>query len=325
MMRAARIGAYGDWPEVIGTDPPGDPGPYGETAAGPAEVVEVLIAGLNPVDLAIASGKFDAGAPPLPYTPGLEGIGRTATGETVWFDSSHHPFGSMAERSVITEGSGITLPPGISPEQAIGFGVAGLAAWLSLDWRGGLKDGETVLILGASGAVGQVAVQAARMMGAGRVVAMARSESGREKALALGADRAIGPEGDVDELAARITEATGGGADLVIDGLWGLPAAAALKAMNPRGHQSRLVQVGNSAAVEAPVVAGPLRGGLVSILGFRNIWAPREKRVEAFERMCSLAVSGELVLEVEVLPLEDAAQAWELQASSPGHKLALRP
>lgn len=321
-MKAAQITAYGAPPDLVEIEAPGAPGPCGESIAGPAEIVEVLIAGLNPVDLAIASGKFDAGAPPLPYVPGIEGIGRTADREVVWFDGTHFPSGSFASRAVIGEGSGITLPPGITPERAIGFGVAGMAAWLSLDWRGQLKDGETVLILGASGSVGQVAVQGAKMMGAGRVVGMARSASGRERALELGADAAIGSEADVEELVAEIHRASEGGPDLVIDGLWGEPAAAALRTMKPQG---RLVQVGNSAGIEAPVMAGPLRGGLVSILGFRNFWAPREVRVDAFERMCSLAATGDLKLDVEVLPLEQVGEAWVRQAESPGHKLAIRP
>lgn len=321
-MKAAQITAYEAPPELLEIDGPGEPGTFGESMAGPAEIVDVLIAGLNPVDLAIASGKFDAGAPPLPYGPGIEGIGRTADGETVWFDGAHFPYGTIAERAVIGEGSGITLPPGITPERAIAFGVAGMAAWLSLDWRGQVRDGETVLILGASGSVGQVAVQGAKMLGAGRVVGMARSESGRARVLELGADAAIDSEGEVEDLVSRIHEATEGGPDLVIDGLWGIPAAAALRSMKPQG---RLVQVGNSAGIEAPIVAGPLRGGLVSILGFRNFWAPREVRVEAFGRMCSLAASGDLVLDVEVIPLEEIAEAWDRQAKSPGHKLAIRP
>lgn len=321
-MKAARITAHGEPPELTEIDSPGEPGPYPDSPVGPAEVVEVLVAGINPVDLAIASGKFDAGAPPLPYTPGLEGIGRMADGEVVWFDGSHFPWGTLAERTVIAEGSGITLPPGIAPEKAIAFGVAGMAAWMSLEWRGQLKDGETVLILGASGSVGQIAIQAARMMGAGRIVGMARSESGRRKVLELGADEAIDSAGEVDDLAARIREATGGGAHLVIDGLWGRPAAAALRAMHPMG---RLVQVGNSAGTESEISAGPLRGTSASILGFRNFWPPREVRVESFQRMCSLAASGDLVLDVEVLPLDDIAEAWDRQAASPGHKLAIRP
>lgn len=321
-MKAVQVNAYGEPPELVEISSPGEPGTFRDSMVGPAEIVEVLIAGINPVDLAIASGKFDAGAPPLPYTPGLEGIGRMADGETVWFDGCHFPNGSMAELAVIGEGSGITLPPGMTPERAIGFGVAGLAAWTSLEWRGQLKDGETVLILGASGVVGQIAVQAAGMMGAGRVVGMARSESGQAKALQLGADAVIGSDGEIEDMVARIHDATEGGPDLVIDGLWGKPAAAALRTMKPQG---RLVQVGNSAGTEAPVVAGPLRDGLVSVLGFRNVWVPREVRVESFQRMCSLAATGELDLDVEVLPLEDVAEAWGRQSRSPGHKLALRP
>lgn len=319
-MKAAQITSYGEPPELVEIDPPAEPGPYGESLAGPAEVVDVVIAGINPLDLAIASGKFDAGAPPLPYVPGNEGIGRTASGELVWFDGAHHPWGTMAGRAVITEGAGITLPPGTRPETAIAFGIAGLAAWLSVDWRGQLKDGETVLVLGAGGAVGQVAVQAARLFNAGRVVGAARSQSGRDRAAQLGADAVIGTE-DPD-LVDQIRSATEGGADLVIDCLWGEPAAAALKALKPSG---RLVQVGNSAGAESSITAGPLRGTLASILGHRNFWAPREIRVEAFERMCSLAASGDLELEVEVLPLENVAEAWDRQSRSPGHKLALRP
>ncbi len=319
-MRAAQVTTYGEAPELIEIEAPGEPGAFGGSQAGPAEIVDVLVSGINPVDLAIASGKFDAGAPPLPYVPGIEGIGRMADGEIVWFEGAHFPWGSMAERAVITEGSGITLPGGVDPGEAIAFGTAGMAAWLSIDWRGQLKDGETVLILGASGSVGQIAVQAARMMGAGRVVGMARSESGRDRARELGADAVIGSDGEVEDLVTRIHEATEGGADLVIDGLWGDPAAAALRTMKPQG---RLVQVGNSAGVEAPIVAGPLRGGLVSVLGFRNFWAPREVRVDSFQRMCSLAASGDLELEVEVLPIEDVAAVWDRQSRSPGHKLAL--
>ena len=108
-MRAAQVTTYGEAPELIEIEAPGEPGAFGGSQAGPAEIVDVLVAGINPVDLAIASGKFDAGAPPLPYVPGIEGIGRMADGEIVWFEGAHFPWGSMAERAVITEGSGITL------------------------------------------------------------------------------------------------------------------------------------------------------------------------------------------------------------------------
>lgn len=312
--RAALITAYGEPPEIAQATLP-------EPGAGQVPV-KVELAGLNPVDIAIASGKFDAGVPALPYTPGLEGIGLTPDGRRVWFDVPALPVGSFSESCVIDEARAIELPDGVEPSRAIAFGVAGMAAWLGLQWRGQLKSGETVLILGAGGTVGQIAIQAAKLLGAGRVVAATRSERGRQRALELGADAVTGTEGGVADLAGVFREATGGGADLVLDGLWGPPAEAALASIAFGG---RLVQVGNSAGKEATLGAGPLRGGLVSILGHRNFHAPHQVQVEAFRSMCSHAAKGRLEVEVEVLPLERAADAWLLQQQSPGRKLALAP
>ncbi|MBK5111079.1 MAG: zinc-binding dehydrogenase [Thermoleophilia bacterium] len=323
-MRAAVINSYGE-PPVVETIERPEPG-NGQ------EAVAIEIAGLNPVDLAIASGTFDAGQPPVPYVTGREGIGRLESGEMVWFDGAIPPSGSLAGHTVIHTDSGIPVPGGIEPERAIAFGVAGLAAWLSLEWRGRLKEGETVLVLGASGAVGQIAIQAARLLGAGRVVGAARSAAGRQKVAALGADAvietAVEPTALADDpagtagLTESILEATGGGPDLVIDCLWGEPATAAIGAIKPTG---RLIQVGNSAGKLSSVAAGRLRGALLDIRGHRNLWAPRTVQADAFRTMCAHAARGELEIEVEVIPLEEAAEAWRRQAGSPGLKLAIRP
>lgn len=311
-MKAAQVVSYESPPEFTELeDPAGGEG---------LDLVEVEVAGLNPIDLAIASGKFDAGAPPLPYVPGREGIGRTADGRRIWFDGPAFPFGSMAERVPVPSGSGIPVPEGIDSSHALAFGIAGMAAWLSLDWRGGLKPGETVLILGASGSVGQIAVQAAKLMGAGRVVGAARSETGRALVESLGADGVVDTEDE--DFTARLQEAGGGGVDLIIDNLWGEPAARALLALNVGG---RLIQVGNSAAKEAPVKAGPLRGVAGSIMAHRNFHAPPEAQRDAFERMCRHFVDGDLRIEVETVALADVADAWTRQAASPGHKLVLKP
>jgi NADPH:quinone reductase len=314
-MKAALIEEYGADP-VIGE----------ATLPGPEqgrEAVEVELAGLNPVDIAIASGKFDAGAPDLPYTPGLEGIGVLADGRRVWFDRPSLPVGSFAGRCVIDPSTAVELPGGVKPEEAIPFGVAGMAAWLGLDWRGGLKQGESVLVLGSSGVVGQIAVQGARILGAGRVAGAARSESGRSRSLELGADAVTATSADsVEQLAEAFRDATGGGPDLVLDGLWGDPARAALLALKPGG---RLVQVGNSAAKDATVAAGPLRGTLASLLGHRNFHAPVDVQAAALRTMCELGSAGRLELDVEVIPLDRVAEAWQRQKQSPGVKIAVRP
>lgn len=311
-MRAAFITAYGEPPELREVAPP--------EAAEDTELVEIELAGINPVDIAIGSGKFDSGAPPLPYVAGREAIGRTADGKRVWFDEARYPSGSFAEVTEINLGSAIEVPEGIESAQAVAFGIAGMAAWLALTWRGQLKAGETVLVNGASGSVGQIAIQAARLLGAERVIGTARSESGIKKVEALGADAVISTESET--LGPDLVQATEGGADLVIDNLWGEPALAAIDAMNARG---RLIQVGNSAGPLASIQAGRLRGGLITITGHRNFWAPKEDRIEAFQKMCAHSIAGELEIDVEVCPLSDAASVWERQAASPGHKLALDP
>jgi len=311
-MKAAFITGYGEPPVLRDVAPP--------EAGDDTELVEIEVAGINPVDIAIASGKFDSGAPPLPYVTGKEAVGRTSEGRRVWFDEARYPSGSFAEVTEINLGSGIELPEEIESAQAVAFGVAGMAAWLALTWRGHLKAGETVLVNGASGSVGQIAIQAARLLGASRVIGTARSESGLARVESLGADAAISTESDT--FGADLVHATEGGADLVIDNLWGEPALAAIDAMRAQG---RLVQVGNSAGTHASIQAGRLRGGLITITGHRNFWAPREDRVEAFQRMCAHSIAGKLEIDVEVCPLSDVADVWKRQAASPGHKLALDP
>jgi NADPH2:quinone reductase len=311
-VRAAIVREYGHAPEL---------GEWDEPAGGEGQaVVEVLAGGLNPVDLRIASGTYITGPPPLPYVAGREGAGRMGD-ETVYFDGPVYPFGSFAERTVIDPGSAVPIPDGLDPALAVCFGIAGLAAWLALEWRAQLQPGETVLILGASGVVGQIAVQAARLLGAGRVVAAARSEEGLRLASRRGADATV-RLGAGDDLAAAFRDATGGGADVVVDPLWGEPAAAAIDAINPGG---RLVQLGQSAGAQATIPSAMLRGRSASILGHTNMMAPAAVKQAAYRRMVEHAAAGELMVDVERVALEDAPQAWRRQAESPRHKLVIVP
>jgi NADPH2:quinone reductase len=314
-MRAAILREYGGVPEV---------GEFDEPSADEGEaVVEVLAAGLNPVDLSIASGKFYGGSPPLPYAVGQEGIGRLSDGTIVYFPSAIPPSGSFAERSLIDPAQSFDVPEGLDPALATAFGIAGLAAWLGLSWRGGLQAGETVLVLGCSGTVGQIAVQAARLLGAERVVAAGRSEEGRSLAADYGADDTVSlAEEDPDRLAEAFREATGGGPDVVLDPLWGPPAVAAIAATKPFG---RVVQIGQSAAAEATLTSAAIRGRPVSIVGHTNFAAPLDVRRTAYERMARLATEGRLTAEVERVPLDDAPAAWKRQAAAPGRKLAIIP
>src|SRR4051795_6945879 len=182
-MRAAILREYGKPPEPGQADAP--------TSSGDQVVLDVEAGGLNPVDIRMASGNFYGGSPPLPSVAGREGIGRTPDGELVYFDRPQPPYGSFAERAPIDADSAIPLGADVDPALAVSFGIAGLAAWLALEWRAQLREGENVLVLGASGVVGQIAVQAARLLDAGRVVAAARSPEGLDRARELGADAVV--------------------------------------------------------------------------------------------------------------------------------------
>jgi NADPH2:quinone reductase len=318
-MRAAVIEKAGG-PPVPRTDLP-EP-ERGESQA----LFEVLAAPLNPIDLSIAAGRFYAGEPRTPYVPGNEAVARVIEagslerGTRAWIQTpaGYGSDGAMAERVAAREEGAVTIETELDPATAAALGIAGVTAWLALEWRGGLSEGETVLVLGATGAVGQIAVQAARLLGAGRVVAAARDRDVLEQ---LDADARVRLDGsEQDE--PRLREATGGGAQLTLDPLWGEPAAAAVGAA---AHGGRIVHLGQTAGPEATLRSGQVRGKMLSILGFPLAGAPHEMRARAYRRLLEHAAAGEIRIDVETMPLDDVAAAWERQAAYPRAKLVLVP
>ena len=224
----------------------------------------------------------------------------------------------MGERTLVDRDELIEVPDGVEDGLAVSFGISGLAAWLALTWRAELQEGESVLVLGSSGVLGQIAVQGARLLGAGRVVAAARDAESLDRARdELGADAVVELDGEED-LAGRLEEAAGGGFDVVVDPLWGKPALAALEALNVEG---RLVQIGNSAAESVELPTRGFRNQLGRIIGHTNFKAPRELKRAAFAEMCQHALAGDLKVEVERVPLREVGRAWSEE--SPHRKLVI--
>jgi NADPH:quinone reductase-like Zn-dependent oxidoreductase len=298
---------------------------YGEfsepTAGGGRAVVKVLAAGVNPLDIGVAAGAFPAMRPPLPSVAGVEGVGLEG-GRRVYFSNAVPPFGSMAEFSLVDPQAMFDVPDQIDDASAVAVGISGLAAWLALSWRARLQPGEHVLVLGASGALGMIAVQVARLLGAGRVVAAARSEQGLARAKALGADATVPLDQGDQDVTADIQRAADGRLDIIVDPLWGAPALAALQAATRAG---RLIQIGSSAGGELPLDPGFMRGRQLSILGFASSSVPRTARAEAYALMCRHVIDGSLQVATETVPLSDVEEAWRRQKSSPHRKLVLQP
>jgi NADPH2:quinone reductase len=281
------------------------------------ETAEVLIAGLNPVDLKIASGEF--GSVEVPRVVGREGIARLADDRRVYFDSPPARYGSMAERAPVDPAYSYTVPDGLDAGIAVACGIAGLAAWLPLEWRARLQPGESVLVLGASGVVGQIGVQAAKLLGAGRVVAAARAGDVLAKLVERGADELVALGGSDDRRALR--EAAGRrGYDVVLDTVYGAPLETAMPAT---AEGARIVSVGASAGDRATIAFRDLYTR--THCGHNNRQAPFEVRRDAYERLTAHADAGEIAVAVERFPLDRVAAAWKLQARGPHRKLTIVP
>jgi NADPH2:quinone reductase len=313
-MRAARVSEVGGLPAVgeVATPDGGD-------------VIEVLAAPVNPIDLAVSRGILATGHPELPYVPGCEAVGRTEDGRVVWvFGGSlgRTRDGAIAQHVAIGDALAIDVPTGADPAVAAGLGIAGLAGWLPLAWRAPLQGGENVLVLGATGSVGLVAVQAAKLLGAARVVAVGRSADGLQRAAELGADATI-RLGEVDDLVAAFTDAFGGaGPSYVFDPLWGEPAAAAVQAAEPR---ATIVNLGQSAGPTSELASGPVRFKNLSILGHTNFLVPEDELADHYHRLVGHVTAGEIVFDVTRVPLDDVASAWQRQADGAGTKLVVVP
>ena len=312
-MRAALIREVGAVPEV---------GDVGEPSG---EAIEILAAPINPIDLAVSRGILATGHPPLPYVPGCEAVGRAGDGRLVWlFGGSlgRTTDGGMAERAAVGDALTIEVPDGADAAVAAGLGIAGLAGWLPFAWRAPLKGGENVLVLGATGSVGLVAVQTAKVLGAARVVAAGRSAAGLERAEQVGADATVRLD-ESNDLVAAFKDAFGGdGPNYVFDPLWGAPAAAAVQAAVP---WATVVNLGQSAGATSELVSAAVRLKSLSILGHTNFAVPPDELAEHYRRLVEHVVAGTIRFDVERVPLDSVADAWRRQAEGAGAKLVVVP
>lgn len=312
-MRAAVVREVGAFAEV------------GEVAEPTGETIEVLAASINPIDLAVSRGILATGHPELPYVPGCEAVGRTADGRLVWISGGslgRTSNGAIAERAAVGDAHVIDVPDGADPALAAGLGIAGMAGWLPLAWRAPLRGGENVLVLGATGSVGLVAVQAAKLLGAARVVAAGRNAAGLERAKQNGADATLRLD-EVDELVAAFKDAFGGeGPSYVFDPLWGEPAAAAVQAAVPH---ATIVNLGQSAGATSEISSASVRFKNLSILGHTNFLVPPDELAKQYRRLVGHAVAGDIRLDIERVPLDSVADAWRRQAEGAGTKLVVVP
>jgi NADPH2:quinone reductase len=282
----------------------------------PAEIenggsLEIAAVALNPLDLAVAAGRFYGGHPPLPYVPGCEAVGRRDGRRVYVFGGGRGTVedGFLQERADHPSELESPVPDGLDDAVAAACGIAGLAGWIPVATRAPVRRDDRVLVLGATGTAGSVAVQGARVLGAERIVAAGRDPARLERARKLGADATVSLEGE--DLAGRLREACGGdGPTLVVDPLWAGPVAAAVDAAAPG---ARIVHLGQSAGPEATLPSSLVRGKQLSILGHSNFALSPEERAQAYRELTGHVAAGRITVDVETFPLEKVADAWAAQ------------
>jgi NADPH:quinone reductase-like Zn-dependent oxidoreductase len=307
-MKAAVLHARGELPRY---EEAPDPVPLdGE------ELVTVSAAPVNAIDRSRAAGSHYSvrSGGELPAVVGVIGAGRLADGTRVLFGSR---LGTMAQYSVARREMTFPIPDEVDDAQAAAVWNPGLSAWLTFTWRAKVQPGETVLVLGATGVTGKLAVQLAKRFGAGRVIAAGRNERALDELAGLGADMTIRLGESEAELAKAFTAGAGeSGYDLVIDYLWGRPTEILLGSLarhdiTTRSLRTRLVHVGAMAGSEISLRAEVLRSAGLEILGVgTGTMPPREVIASTLGELLGLLGRGELRIDVERVPLSDVQQVW---------------
>jgi NADPH2:quinone reductase len=313
-MNAAVLHTFGAAPRF---EPFADPVPQeGEV------LVYVRAASLKPVDRQLGEGVHFASRRELPLVCGVDGVGVLEDGTRVFFGGPRPPYGAMAERTVVSRRFCFAVPDEVDDVTAAALPNPGVSAWLSLTWRARLTAGESVLILGATGTTGRLAVQIAKILGAGRIIAAGRNLQFLEH---LPVDVMIGLDQPREKLIAAFSRV--GACDVIVDYVWNGPTEALLSALTRKefaeaSSEIRLIQAGESAGATIALPAATLRSTRLTISGTAGVPAA-QMLADAFDAVMRHAARGELRIETERVRLADVEDAW--RRNDGGRRIVLIP
>jgi NADPH:quinone reductase-like Zn-dependent oxidoreductase len=319
-MHAAVVTSFEEPPEYRQADDP-----VAQTAGD--EVVQVLAAGLHPRVRSGASGAHYTSTGKLPLIPGVDGVGRTGSGEQVYFVLHDTTHGSMAERTVIDRRRSVVLPGDVDVAAIAAAMNAAMSAWVGLRQRISLQPGQSVLVLGATGSAGQMAVQIARRLGASRIVAAGRDADRLAMLPDLGADQTVSLVGDPDTVDRQLGEAASG-VDVVIDYTWGSPSQRALPAVlthrEDRAQPLTWLQIGAIAGPTIELQSAWLRAARVQILGSGQGSVSTEAIVQELPALAAEIGEGAFVVNAVPTPLSQVSPAWNA-STAPGRRIVFVP
>ncbi len=285
--------------------------------------VDVVAAGLHPRVRSQAAGTHYTSTDELPLVPGIDGVGRDADGRLRYFILDDTTHGSLSEQTIIDPRRSIVLPDDVDPV-AIAAGMnPAMSSWVALRRRIDFVPGQTVVVLGATGNAGRMAVQVARLFGAGRVIAAGRDRTALARLSALGATETV-VLGEDDAALGRAAR----DADVVIDYLWGDAAVAAMVALaTHRDDDARpltWITIGSMAGPVAAIPSAALRAVRLQIVGSGQGSVPARDFLAELPDLARELASGSFDIDPLAVPLADVARAWG-EAAAGGHRIVLVP
>ncbi|MCX5144016.1 zinc-binding alcohol dehydrogenase family protein [Streptomyces sp. NBC_00338] len=290
-------------------------------------LVDVLAAGLHPRVRSAADGSHYTSDGTLPLVPGIDAVGRTPDGELLYFVAADSAPGTMAERAVVDRRRAVALPAGTDPAAVAAAMNPGMSSWVALRRRVSFRPGGTVLVMGATGNAGQLAVRIARHLGAARVIGAGRDPGRLALLKGLGADEVVALDGDDRDVADRLGRAAAD-ADVVLDYLWGPPAVLAMTALltarSDRAKAMAWIQIGSMAGQEIALPSFLLRAGNLNIMGSGQGSLTTAGILAELPSLAQEIAAGTLAVDVLPVPLDQVEQAWNTPVD-PGRRVVLTP
>jgi NADPH:quinone reductase-like Zn-dependent oxidoreductase len=319
-MHAAVVRAFDSPPRYETFDAP-EPGGEHEIA------VDVLAAGLHPRVRSGASGSHYTSTDALPLIPGVDGVGRSADGELLYFVAFDGAFGTMAERAVVDRRRSVVLSKDTNVSAVAAAMNPGMSSWMALRKRTPFDAGQKVLVLGATGSAGQMAVQITKFLGAGYVAAAGRNAERLAELTSLGADETVPLTGEPEEIE-RALGAAGADVDVVIDYVWGSVTELAIPALvKSRTECSKplwWVQIGSMAGTTIALPSAALRAANLQILGSGQGSLTTAAIVAELPELAAQITAGAFRIDPAPTPLSDVESAWN-QPIAPGRRIVFTP
>jgi NADPH:quinone reductase-like Zn-dependent oxidoreductase len=302
VMKAGQAPLYGDFPEPVPSE--------GEN------LLAVAAASLNHVTRSRASGTHYSTSGQLPFVVGIDGVGRDASGHRVYFLLPTAPFGSMAEQTRVKASHCLDLPDELDDVTAAAIAIPGMSSWAALQERARFQAGETVLINGATGISGRLAVQIARHLGARKVIATGRNTEALKSLAPLGADLTIALVEDGEALEQAFLEPFREGIDVVLDYLWGSSMERLLMAAAKAGKEGvpiRFVHIGAVSAYSISLPSPVLRSSALQLMGSGIGSVPFGRLLKAIEGVLQATLPGHFKIGTTTVPLSQVEDAWSTE------------